>query len=411
MIVVLATNNAHKVEELQQMFADGGYNITLRSLKELGLAIDPDETGHTFEENAYIKARTIFEATGLPVLADDSGLEVDHLEKQPGVRSARYAGPEATDADNRQRLVRELRDRGLADSPAAFRCVLCFIDPLRTLFGEGACHGTVGLEERGSNGFGYDPLFIPEGHRQTFAELSPTEKHAMSHRGRAVQDLLTRLRPLLSDEGRAAEQDPLPARDALVMASVAAATDNVDHLRMVTRLFVRTHDDARSLYEALLQSYLFAGYPVALESLAVLDAEVRHLLPDHTWPDAEPFNVDVFRARGAVLCEQIYTGVYERMMQRLGAITPDLSDWMIVEGYGKTLSRDGLDVVTRELCNVAILAALQHRNQLVSHVRGTLNVGGTIADLEHCADAVTEWGSAQSGELLRSVIDQFRERA
>ncbi len=411
MTVVLATNNTHKVQELQQMFADAGLAITLRSLKDLGITIIPDETGTTFEENAYIKARTIHEATGLPVLADDSGLEVSALGNAPGVHSARYAGPDASDADNRHRVVSVLTEQGHEESPAAFRCVLCYIDPLRTLFGEGACHGTIGLKERGANGFGYDPLFTPDGHDRTFAELSASEKHAMSHRGRALQDLLTHLRPLLTDEGSAATPDPLPKRDALLMASVAAVTDNVEHLRTVTRLFVRSADDARALYEALLQSYLFAGFPVALESLAVLDQEVRHLIHDHVWPEAEAYDVDVFRSRGEVLCEQIYTGVYERMMERLQAITPDLSDWMIVEGYGKTLSRPGLDVVTRELCNVAILAVLRHRNQLVSHVRGSLNVGATITDLEHCADAVTEWGSAESGALLRSVIDQFRERS
>ena len=98
------------------------------------------------------------------------------------------------------------------------------------------------------------------------------------------------------------------------------------------------------------------------------------------------------------------------MIDRLTTITPDLSDWMIVEGYGKTLSRPGLDVVSRELCNVVILATMQRRNQLVSHVRGALNVGATARDLDHCCDAVTEWGSTQSGSLLRDVIAMFGDR-
>ena len=185
MTVVLATNNAHKVEELQQMFAAAGYDITLRSLKEMGLQIVPDETGHTFEENAFIKAMAVFQATGLPVLADDSGLEVDVLNGAPGVHSARYAGPDATDADNRTHLTSELARLKVDHSPAAFRCVLCYIDPLRTLFGVGSCNGTIGREERGENGFGYDPLFTPTGFQSTFAEISPEEKHALSHRGSA----------------------------------------------------------------------------------------------------------------------------------------------------------------------------------------------------------------------------------
>ena len=225
-----------------------------------------------------------------------------------------------------------------------------------------------------------------------------------------MTDLLKHLRPLQSETGHAALQDALPKRDALLMASVAAVSDQPEHLRMVAQLYVRTPEDARCLYEAVLQSYLFAGFPVALEGLAIVDQEVRSILQDHEWPDAEPFNVETFRQRGEVLCGQIYSGVYDRMMDRLKSITPDLSDWMIVEGYGKTLSRNGLDVVSRELCNVVVLAVLERRNQLVSHVRGALNVGATLADLDHCADAVTEWGSPASGALVREVIQQFDDR-
>lgn len=408
--LLIATNNAHKVDELRQLFADAGVPVTLWTLRERGLQIDPDETGQTFEENAYIKARAVFEATGMAVIADDSGLEVQALENAPGVRSARYAGPDATDAENRQHLREQLQQRSLTTSAARFRCVLCYIDPLRTLFGEGSCDGQVGVDERGDRGFGYDPMFTPLHQERTFAELSPSEKHAISHRGRAMEDLLRHLLPLQSDHGHAVEPDPLPLRDAVVMASVAAATDQTEHLRTAIRLFVRTPHDAQAIYEAMLQSYLFAGFPVALEALAVVDDEVRRILPAHRWPDPEPYLADSFRQRGQTLCQQVYAGVYDRMMQRLVEVTPDLSEWMIVEGYGKTLSRPGLDVVSRELCNVAILAVLQHRNQLVSHVRGTLNVGGTLADLQLCADAVTEWGSAASGGLLREVIDQFRDR-
>lgn len=407
MQIVLATTNLHKVEELTALFQSHGLDVTfIRSSDVIGdLVIE--ETGHTFEENAYIKAQAVFERCGLPTLADDSGLEVEALGGEPGVHSARYAGATATDADNRARVIREFATLNIGNSPASFRCVLCYIDPLRMLFGVGSSQGAIQTQERGSHGFGYDPLFIPTGETRTYAELTPTEKQSRSHRGRAVQDLARHLAPILNNEGHAVEPDPLPAVDALIMASVAAVKDQEEHLRTAIRLFVRSTADARMMYEALLQSYLFAGFPVALEALIVLDDEVRKLIPDFAWPDAAVYDVDAFRSRGSVLCEQIYAGVFDKMMSRLGAVTPDLNDWMIVEGYGKTLSRDGLDVVYRELCNVAVLAVLGRKNQLTSHVRGARNVGASVADLLACADAVTEWAGKESGDLLRSTIERY----
>jgi 4-carboxymuconolactone decarboxylase len=161
------------------------------------------------------------------------------------------------------------------------------------------------------------------------------------------------------------------------------------------------------MYEALLQSYLFAGFPVALDALTILEEEVTSLLPDMERQLFTPYDVDSYRQRGSVLCGQIYEGVYDKMMERLSAITPDLSDWMIVEGYGKTLSREGLHVSLRELCNVAVLAVLGRQNQLTSHVRGALRVGATADQLWACADAVTEWAGKEAGDRLRATIGRY----
>lgn len=407
MKIVLATSNQHKVVELKSLFAAHGMDVELiRSVDVIG-PLDIDETGHTFEENAYIKAIAVFERCGLPTLADDSGLEVEALDGAPGVRSARYAGPNATDADNRAHLISVFKQQKISESPASFRCALCYIDPLRTLFGIGSSQGAIQPHERGSNGFGYDPLFVPDGETRTYAEMTPQEKQSRSHRGRAVEDLVKHLAPLIMNAGHAVEPDPLPALDALIMASVAAVLDQQDHLRTAIRLFVRSANDARMMYEALLQSYLFAGFPVALDALTILEEEVRTLLPDMEHRKPTPFDVDTFRQRGSVLCGQIYEGVYDKMMERLNAITPDLSDWMIVEGYGKTLSRDGLSVSMRELCNVAVLAVLGRQNQLTSHVRGALRVGATADQLWACADAITEWAGNEAGERLRATIGRY----
>lgn len=407
MKIVLATSNQHKVEELRSLFATHGLEVDLVRSSDVIGPLDIEETGHTFEENAYIKAAAVYDRCGLPTLADDSGLEVDILDGAPGVRSARFAGPSATDADNRAHLVSIFNTRQVPRSPASFRCVLCYIDPLRTLFGVGSSQGAIQTHERGTNGFGYDPLFIPDGETRTYAEMSPTEKQSRSHRGRAVEDLARHLAPLIMNLGHAVEPDPLPALDALIMASVAAVLDQQEHLRTAIRLFVRTVDDARMMYEALLQSYLFAGFPVALDALTTLDEELRTILPDRSTAAADGYDLDLFRQRGAVLCGQIYEGVYDKMMERLTTITPELSDWMIVEGYGKTLSRDGLSVPMRELCNVAVLAVLGRQNQLTSHVRGALRVGATKEQLWSCANAVTEWAGPVAGEQLRTTIERY----
>jgi XTP/dITP diphosphohydrolase len=185
--LVLATRNAHKVRELNGMIAPNELEL-LPSDVEL-----PPETGATFAENALLKAEAAARATGRVALADDSGIEVAALGGAPGIRSARYAGEDATDEENLEKLLTELRGR--ADRRAAYVCVLALADPTgaHELF-EARCEGIVIDDPRGSGGFGYDPAFVPDerapGDERTMAELAPAEKDEISHRGRAARALL-----------------------------------------------------------------------------------------------------------------------------------------------------------------------------------------------------------------------------
>ena len=197
MDILIATNNAHKAEELAAILGqiDGVNIVTLRDIPER--LPEPVEDGATLEENAYIKAREIHIATGLPVVADDTGLEVAALGGAPGVLSARYAGEDATYADNCRKLLESLE--GAGDRSARFRTVICYVDAQRTLFAEGSVDGTILPEMRGEGGFGYDPLFVPAGQKRTFAEISPEEKNRISHRARALAGLGDVLSPYLAD--------------------------------------------------------------------------------------------------------------------------------------------------------------------------------------------------------------------
>ncbi len=179
--LVVATQNAHKLRELEQILA-GVELVALPGDVEL-----PPETGDTFEANALGKARAARAATGEPAIADDSGIAAAALGGAPGVRSARYAGPDATDEENLELLLTELD--GKVDRSVAYVCALAYIDAegAEWVF-EGICEGTLAREPRGSGGFGYDPAFIPRetADERTMAELEPAEKHAISHRGRAA---------------------------------------------------------------------------------------------------------------------------------------------------------------------------------------------------------------------------------
>ncbi len=182
--LLLATRNAHKTQEIAAMLGD---RFVVSDLTTNPDAPDVEETGTTFEANATLKANAISAHVGGWALADDSGLEVDALDRAPGVYSARYAGPHATDADNNALLLENLKKIPAADRAARFRCVLALSrDGALVATFPGAIEGTIIPEMKGPGGFGYDPLFIPEGHAQTFGELPAAVKNSISHRARAL---------------------------------------------------------------------------------------------------------------------------------------------------------------------------------------------------------------------------------
>ena len=193
--VVLATNNAHKVAEIATALDFPGWEF--RTLRELGIESNPAEDADTFEGNARIKARAAHEASGgFAALADDSGLVVDALDGAPGVHSARYAGEPCDDAANNAKLLAALADVPDAERTARFASTLVFVDEDGSeIVAEGAVEGRIGHEGRGSEGFGYDPLFLPDvfGGARTLAEVGRDEKNAVSHRGNALRQLRAKL--------------------------------------------------------------------------------------------------------------------------------------------------------------------------------------------------------------------------
>jgi XTP/dITP diphosphohydrolase len=184
MKIVFATNNQHKLSEVKAVAGDKFEIVTLR---EVGITEDIPETGATLDENASQKARYVYERTGLDCFADDTGLEVEALNGAPGVRSARYATDGHDFAANNRKLLMELE--GKENRRARFRTVISLIRGGVEQQVEGIVTGTIAAQEAGCGGFGYDPLFIPDGHDVTFAEMTAEEKNSISHRGRAVAAL------------------------------------------------------------------------------------------------------------------------------------------------------------------------------------------------------------------------------
>jgi len=186
--LLVATNNLGKVREFRDLLADLPVPVRISYLAEAGLAIEVEESGQTFQENARIKALAYATASGLLTLADDSGLEVDALDGAPGVLSARYAGIGASDADRYQKLLSALADLPAGRRSARFRCAVAVAEPDGAVYtAEGTCEGSIGFEPRGAHGFGYDPIFIVAGSGgQTMAELDPATKNRISHRARAI---------------------------------------------------------------------------------------------------------------------------------------------------------------------------------------------------------------------------------
>ena len=186
MKVILASKNPHKLTELSVILSQHGFEIALES--EYGLDIDVDETGTTFEENSLLKAEAVMKASGLPVLADDSGLMVDALDGAPGVYSARY-GHKSSDGERTAFLLENMKDVPDEKRTAKFVCVItCLWPDGRKIVARGECPGVITREVHGENGFGYDPVFYLPELGMTYAELPSEQKNAISHRARALQD-------------------------------------------------------------------------------------------------------------------------------------------------------------------------------------------------------------------------------
>lgn len=185
--LLVASNNAHKIDEIKKILGDIK-DLQIVSLKDENIFIDVEETADTLEGNALLKAQEIHSVSGLPVISDDTGLFVSALNNEPGVYSARYAGENATYLGNCEKLIAKLKEKTLSESPAYFKAVICYMDVSgKQFFFEGIINGKIITEMHGTNGFGYDPLFIPEGMNKTFAELNDEEKNKISHRGLAVK--------------------------------------------------------------------------------------------------------------------------------------------------------------------------------------------------------------------------------
>lgn len=192
MKILLASNNSHKLQEFNQIFKSKFEDLIeiIAPNSLLNELLEIDENGADFHSNALLKAKGFFDAVKIPVMADDSGLEVDILNGEPGIYSARYSGENATDASNRQKLIRILSEKGQEKYPAQFRCVICYYDGKYEFYSEGIIRGNIILEERGNNGFGYDPIFIPEMYDKTFAELPEATKNQLSHRAKAIENII-----------------------------------------------------------------------------------------------------------------------------------------------------------------------------------------------------------------------------
>ena len=193
--VVIASTNPGKIAEVRQIMA--GLPLVLLTSDDVGGWPEIEETGDTYLANALLKARAVAALTGKAALADDSGIEVDALDGAPGVRSARFSGEQASDEDNNAKLIESLDSVPSERRGARYRCVAVLVTPDgEEIAGIGSCEGRIGFEPRGTGGFGYDPWFIPERESRTMAELTAEEKHAISHRGKALRGLADKLRDL-----------------------------------------------------------------------------------------------------------------------------------------------------------------------------------------------------------------------
>lgn len=190
-VVILASNNKYKLEEISKKLAEFGIKVI--SQKEAIGDLEVEESGTTFAENAILKAEAIFKLTGKPVIADDSGLAVDYLNGEPGVYSNRFAGPDSTDDDRMNKILKALENAKEDERTARFICSICYIDETgeKTIF-ENSCEGIIAKEKHGDKGFGYDPIFMVGD--KSFAQMSKEDKNKISHRGKAIADLVAYIR-------------------------------------------------------------------------------------------------------------------------------------------------------------------------------------------------------------------------
>ncbi|SET38924.1 XTP/dITP diphosphohydrolase [Natronincola peptidivorans] len=189
-IAVIATGNLHKLQEIGEILKD--FHLQTKSMKDVGLGdLEILEDGETFEENALIKAKTVMKKTGYMTIADDSGLEVETLDCQPGIYSARFAGENATDKDNNEKLLQMLEGKPLVERRARFVCVIAVVMPDGESFTvRGELYGIIGFHPKGDKGFGYDPLFMTREYEGlSLAEISPEDKNKISHRGKALDEM------------------------------------------------------------------------------------------------------------------------------------------------------------------------------------------------------------------------------
>ncbi len=196
--LIFATGNAGKMREIRTILRDlkiKGEPVEIFSMKEAGIQVTIEENGKSFEENAVIKAKAVAAAAeGAIVLADDSGLEIDYLNKEPGIYSARYMGEDTSYHEKNSNLIWRLKDASEEERTARFVCAIaCVLPDGRVLTENAAIEGTIGYEERGENGFGYDPIFMVPAYGKSTAELSEEEKNAISHRGKALRAMKERL--------------------------------------------------------------------------------------------------------------------------------------------------------------------------------------------------------------------------
>ena len=200
MKLLLATGSEHKIIELERILESESVPVEVVGLADVDPYPEPVENGSTFEQNALIKAHAGFQVTGLPTLADDSGIEVDVLNKMPGVRSARWAGGHSHDKDNLDLLIRQIADVEPERRTARFVAAMALVWAGGETVLRGVVEGTLATQPRGEHGFGYDPIFVPLGETRTTAEMNDEEKDAISHRGRALRAMIPHIEALARGE-------------------------------------------------------------------------------------------------------------------------------------------------------------------------------------------------------------------